>query len=124
MKKLARVLGLPAEGVPAALSLVEQLRRVITGLSVSEEALSAQSQHPYAEDLASLAGEVSADIEIRMATKGPTARPYNQWELLVLLGLYRVAQVPSDLVTCFQLRSKRSRHAHGERVRTMKGDIQ
>lgn len=124
LQTLAERLGLPAEGVPAALALAEQLRLVSTGLSVSDEALSAQKEHPYSEDLADLAGEVRADIGIGMATKGPTARPYNQGELLVLLGLYRVAQVQSDIITCFQLLSKRSRHALGERVRVMMAEIQ
>ena len=47
VKKLSRRLCLPEQGVPAALALAESLRVVSTGLSVSEEAVSAQSQHPY-----------------------------------------------------------------------------
>ena len=67
---------------------------------------------------------MSADIGIGMATKGPTARPYNQGELLVLLGLHRVAQVQTDNILCFQLLSKRSWQALGKRVLAMMADIQ
>ena len=108
----------------AALALAGQLRLVSTSLSVSDEELTAQKQHPYSEDLADLAGEVTADIVIGMATKAPKARPYNQAELPVLLRLYSVAQVQSDIITCFQLLSKPSRHAIGEHVRSMMSDIQ
>ena len=119
LQTLAGWLGLPPEGVPAPLALAEQLCLGRTILCVADEALSAQKEHAYSEDLADLAEEVRADIGIGIATKGPTARPYNQGELLVLLGLYHVAQVQSNIITCFHLLSKRSRHALGERVRVM-----
>ena len=124
VKTLVQRLGLPAEGVPTALALAEQLRIVSKGLSVSDAELSAQKKHTYSEDLADLAGQVTSDIGIGMVTKGQTTRPYNQWELLVQLRLYRVAQVQSDIITCFQLLSKRSRQALGERVRAMMAHIQ
>ena len=41
LKTLAGRLALPADGVRAALALAEQLRLVSTGLTVSDEALSA-----------------------------------------------------------------------------------
>ena len=105
VKTLARGLGLPDDLVPQMLALAEQLRLVRTGLTVSEESLSAHAKQPYSEDLADLAKEVSADIGIGVATRRPTARPYNNAELLVLLGLYRVAIFKSDIVSCVQLLS-------------------
>lgn len=121
---LVTALGLPADEVPAALALAEQLRLVQTGIAVSEPTLSAHKNRPFSGDLSSLAGKIAEDVGIGVATKKPTARQYYPEELVVLVALYRVAVIPADAVRCFRLISKRSEMALTERLGKLIRDIQ
>ena len=121
---LVRALGLPADEVPAALALAEQLRLVQTGIAVSEPTLSAHKNRPFSGDLSSLVSKIAEDVGIGVATKKPTAGQYYPEELVVLVALYRVAVIPTDAVRCFRLISKRSEMALTERLGKLIRDIQ